>query len=137
MPFLVPSEYHVSDNQSESEESGNFVHPLTKTSRRFIVGDRFHTATNPHKSLLCKYHDINLCLQGNTVKTSYQESMNNSKNIKRLRSSCVQNFHTHFLYNYLMDFYENEAIVRRQRKLYSKTTDKALVRDCYQRFVFE
>ena len=37
---------------------------------------------NPHKSKLCGFHDINLCIQHDTIKTSYQEYQNNSKNIK-------------------------------------------------------
>ena len=66
---------------------------------RYVLGDRFHVANNPHKSPLCWYHDINLLQQSNTIKTSYQESENNRENVWRLRSSCMQNFSSHF-YNY-------------------------------------
>ena len=84
------------------------------SSRRYVLGDRFHTSTNPHKSPLCDYHNLNLCLQANTIKTSYQKSENHRKNMKRLRSACVQGFGTHFPYNYHMDFYQNEVIIEKQ-----------------------
>ena len=113
------------------------VHPLTGTSRRYIKGDRFHSAANPHKSPLCQYHDINLCQQANSFKTSFQESVNNSKNVHRLRSSTVQDFGTHFFYNYLMDFYNNESIVNRQRNNTEKLgkSGQEVRRDQWKRFV--
>ena len=51
-------------------------HPTSGSKRRYIVGDRFHTSSNPHKSELCAYHDINLLEQGTCIETSYQESLN-------------------------------------------------------------
>ena len=47
--------------------------------------------------------------------------MNNSKNLRRLRSTTVQGFGTHFFYNYLMDYYNNECIVNRQRMNIAKS----------------
>ena len=68
----------------------------------------------------------------NTIKTSYQESENNKKNVRRLRSLCMQNFPTHF-YNYLMDFYQNEEIVKNQKATISKILkpNEELIRDTY------
>ena len=111
-------------------------HPLVDTNRHFILGDRFHAATNPHQSHLCRYHDLDLCLQANTLKTSIQESQNNRKNQKRLRSSTIQNFETHVTYNYLMDFYQNEEVVDRQRKIMEQRLSKGqhLSRDKFLRF---
>jgi len=37
------------------------------------------------------------------------------KNPQWLRSTCAQNFGLHFLFNFLMDFYQNEAIVKAQK----------------------
>ena len=101
-----------------------------------MLGDRFHNATNPHKSPLCEFHDINLCLQSCVLKTSYQESENHRKNTCRLRSSCVQGFGTHYFYNYLMDFYQNEDIVKKQRTLLEKNLgkDQFIIRDQFSRF---
>ena len=112
------------------------AHPLTGSERRYVLGDRFQNASNPHKSPLCKFHDINLCLQSCAVKTSYQEAENHRKNIRRLRSSCVQGFGTHFFYNYLMDFYQNETIVRKLRLMLEKNLaeNKFIVRDQFARF---
>ena len=135
IPYIVPTEYRAQDQVIETAPLEDFKHPLTNRSRRFIVGDRFHSATNPHKSHLCKYHDINLCAQAHALKTSYQESENKRKNEKRLRSSCMQSFHTHYFYNYLMDFYQNEAIVSQQRNELAKASGKKAVRDRYLRFV--
>ena len=118
-------------------EDNAYVHPATGTTDRYILGDRFHSSTNPHKSPLCTYHDINLCDQANCVATSTQESQNNRKNIRRLRSSCHQNFETHILFNYLMDFYQNEQVVKDQERNMSKMLkgDQKLVRDHLLRFV--
>jgi hypothetical protein len=112
------------------------VHPVTCSSRRYVVGDRFHTSSNPHKSPLCSFHDINLCAQKDAIKTSYQECQNSSKNVKRLRSSTMQSFPVHFMYNFLMDYYHNEMIVQKQKshlKKFLKET-QVLTRDSYHRF---
>ncbi len=113
------------------------VHPVSGTTDRYILGDRFHSSSNPHKSPLCAYHDINNCAQANCVTTSVQESQNNRKNVRRLRSTCHQSFETHILFNYLMDFYQNEQIVKAQERNISKLLkpDQKLVRDHMLRFV--
>ncbi len=75
VPLLANAEY-----KSEAvvcSYDGTLKHPLTGNSRRYVLGDRFHNVSNPHKSPLCEYHDINLLLQTNTIKTSYQECENN------------------------------------------------------------
>lgn len=139
IPQIVPSEFssiNLSTEDLSIDSTRHLQHPLTGSERRYVVGDRFHTSTNPHKSKLCAYHDIRLCHQRDTIKTSYQECQNNSKNVKRLRSSTMQSFPVHFVYNFLMDFYHNECIVERQRKeLSSSLKDgQALQRDNFLRF---
>ena len=111
-------------------------HPVTGTSDRYVLGDRFHASNNPHKSPLCQFHDINLCAQANTIKTSIQECQNNSKNVRRLRSTCQQNFAKHIFYNYLINFYQNEQIVKRQQinLCNDKKDTEVLVRDELLRF---
>ena len=79
-----------------------------------MVQDRFHASSKPHKSPLYLFHNIDLCPQANCVATSTQESENARKNQRRLRSTCAQNFGLHFLFNFLMDFYQNQAIVKAQ-----------------------
>lgn len=109
------------------------------SSQRYILGDRFHSTTNPHKSPLCNFHDINLCLQANALKTSYQEAENNRKNKKRLQSAFVQGFGTHFLFNFLMDFYQNEMIVHKQLLNLKKRLPEGfqVKRDKYMLFIYE
>ena len=136
MPLVVPSEYkRTSSNVDLQVPLDEYIHPTSNNSRRFVVGDRFHTRVNPHKSALCKYHDINLCQQAATIKTSYQESRNKSKKDRRIQSASMQNFHIHFLYCYLMDFYQNEQIVEKQRKNIQALMGKQPSRDKYMRFV--
>lgn len=138
MPTLTTAEYRDKDKEMVQSDDAN-VHPLTGTSRRYVLGDRFHNANNPHKSPLCLYHNIDLLAQSNSIKTSYQESENNRKNVRRLRSSCMQNFSTHFFYNYLMDFYQNEEIVKKQRALVSQNIQpgQKISRNIYMQFVVE
>ena len=48
----------------------------------------------------------------------------------------LQGFGVHFCYNYLMDFYQNEAIVKQQSNKISKHLKEGqqIVRDRYHRF---
>lgn len=110
-------EYTDSSSMRKQIGDTGMSHPLVSTSCHFVLGDRFHSSSNPHKSHLCKYHNLELCLQANAVTTSIQESQNNRKNQRRLRSSTVQNFETHVTFKYLMDYYQNEEILERQRKI--------------------
>lgn len=134
--LIVPAEYRAVSTLKVPEELEQSQHPISGNSRRVVLGDRFHSATNPHKSPLCLFHNIDLCAQGNAIKTSYQESENFRKNMRRLRSSTLQGFGIHFCYNYLMDFYQNEAIVKQQINKISKHLKEGqqIVRDRYHRF---
>lgn len=136
----MPSEYRANPISLHSHlpEDHPLMHPISGECRRYVLGDRFHSASNPHKSPLCLYHDINLSLQANTIKTSYQEVENNRKNTRRLRSACVQGFGVHFLYNYLMDFYQNEQIVTKQLDTLMKKVQGqgTIVRDEFMRYKF-
>lgn len=134
----MTAEFSSNKLDSKSLKAGAALqHPLTQSTQQYVVGDRFHTSANPHKSQLCEFHNINLCLQRDTIKTSYQECQNNSKNLKRLRSATMQSFPVHFVYNFLMDFYHNEEIVDRQRKRLSLSLKggQELRRDEHHRFI--
>ena len=138
MPELVPMEYRAHNVQLPNpEDLQEFQHPLTMNTRRCVLGDRFHNKSNPHKSPLCVYHDIDKCRQSLTIKTSYEEMENGRKNHRRLRSSCAQSFHVHFFKNYLMDFYQNEAIVKGQNsKLQAFLKEgQVLEHDVYKRLI--
>lgn len=134
----MTAEFSAKKLDSNSLEAGPALqHPLTQSTQQYVVGHRFHTSANPHKSQLCEFHNINLCLQRDTIKTSYQECQNNSKNLKRLRSATMQSFPVHFVHNFLMDFFHNEEIVDRQRKnlLSTLTESQELRRDGHHRFI--
>jgi len=90
VPGIVPAEFRaeVSTNDVDMEHTDQWIHPITGSSRRYIIGDRFHSASNPHKSPFCMFHDINLCLQANALKTSYQEAENNRKNKETAKCLC-------------------------------------------------
>ena len=120
----------------QTDDSNN-KHPTTATRERHILGDRFHSSTNPHKSPLCRFHGINLCSQANTLSTSIQESQNQRKNVRRLRSTCHQNFETHIFFNYLMDFYQNEDVVLNKKKVLEKSlnSNQIITRDKMFRLV--
>ena len=139
VPEIVPTEYRPANVALVNPESvPDLDHPISGR-RRYIVGDRFHASTEPHKSPLCAYHDIKLCEQERSIKTSYQESENHRKNFLRLRSSTMQSFSVHFLYNYLMDYYHNEQIVEKQLENLEKFlgNGQKVVRDIYHRFTIE
>lgn len=48
----------------------------------------------------------------------------------------MQSFEVHMAYNFLMDYYQNEEIVRRQRQMLEKTlkNDEKIIRDKMLRF---
>ena len=77
-----------------------------------------------------------MCARGATKSTSYQETKNSYKNVKRLCSATLQGFGLHFCYNVLMDFYQNEDIVKQQQHRLGKKLKEGLciVRDDYHRF---
>lgn len=129
VPAIVSPEY--SDGTTTRRDSD------PTSQRHFVLGDRFHSSSEPHKSPLCQYHDLDLCCQANTIKTSTQESQNNRKNVKRLRSSCMQSFEVHIAFNYLMDYYQNEEIVANQRKIIEKdlVDGKKIIRNNLMRFI--
>lgn len=136
VPAIVPPEYSDGTRQSWA-----CTHTAQRTDLHqqdhFVLGDRFHSSSDPHKSPLCQYHNIDLCTQAPTIKTSIQESQNNRKNMRRLRSSCMQSFEVHIAYNFLMDFYQNEEIICRQKKTIEKTLQKGekVIRDSNLRFI--
>ena len=138
VPAIVPLEY--SDGTQQSWAFIHASHGNTCINQHqqdhFVLGDRFHSSSDPHKSPFCQYHNIDLCIQAPTIKTSIQESQNNRKNMRRLRSSCMQSFEVDIAYNFLMDYYQNEEIVCRQKKTIEKTLEKGekLIRDNNLRF---
>jgi len=70
-PEIVPAEYRTGEiKTSAGQVDPPYMHPYTGTTRRFVVQDRFHASTKPHKSPLCLFHNIDLCQQANCVAMS-------------------------------------------------------------------
>ena len=138
MPEIVPEEYHL----QRGLQSNNFedcTHPLTNSSRRYICGDTFQNKNNPHKSLLCQFHNIDLCLQAGSIKKAYQESMFNRRQKMKAQQNAPMNgpngIMMHVFHNYLMNYYKNEEIVLRQKRELESSSGKNIKRDSFMRFI--
>ena len=108
---------------------------------RYIVGDRFHDGpkTSGHKKDTCQYHHMNLCPQLTTYKSVTSEVINSKIRTTRLQSSNQQNIFHYFIYNRLMDYFHNMAIVKKQ---YNAMVSRArcgeeVTRDYLYRFVYK
>jgi hypothetical protein len=132
--MIVPTQFQQNMTALNLSQDDEFKHPLSSEKRRFVFGDRFQSNSAAHKSPLCKYHNIDLCMQSSTIKTSYHK-FNNRTNKSRNRSSCKQGIAHHYFYNYLMTFYENEEIVLKQKNNLENSTGKQVKRDDYKRFI--
>ena len=93
----------------------NLMHPLTCTTYRYIVGDRFHgVKTSGHKKDTCKYHHMDLCPELKQYKSVTSEVINSKIKSVRLQNSIKQNIVHYFLYNRLMDYWHNRNIIDKQ-----------------------
>ncbi len=91
------------------------MHPLSYTTNRFIVGDRFHDGKkNGHKKDTCIFHHIDNCAELKTYKSVLSEAINAKIKNTRLQSSNQQNLVHYFTYNRLMDFWHNRRIIEKQ-----------------------
>ena len=64
----------------------------------------------------CRYHHMDLCPQLKTYKSVTSEVINSKIRATRLQSSNQQNIYHYFIYNRLMDYYHNKAIVQKQHQ---------------------
>lgn len=118
----------------------NLMHPLTLTTDRYIVGDRFHDSikTSGHKKDTCKFHHIDNCSELKEYKSVLSEVINAKIKSTRLQSSCQQNLIHYFAYNRLMDYWHNRKIVDKQfRNMFMKRKSGETVnRDHLHRFIY-
>ena len=121
-PKLAP-ELHSEKSRPLPSKTAMKVHqhPKTMDSDKFFCGDRFHEKKYPHKSELCRYHDVNLVPELKGVPTSGQENLNSIRNRTRLRTTCTQKLETHMFYNTTMDRAHNREVVRKQARLLGKS----------------
>jgi hypothetical protein len=92
VPEIVPPEFKDSTSTLPHIALSSYQHPVSHMSQRYALGDRFHSASNPHKSHLCRFHDINLCNQAITLKTSIQESQNQRKKYQKAKKFLFTEF---------------------------------------------
>ncbi len=95
----------------------NMAHPLTGGVDRYIVGDRFHDGgkTTGHKKETCRYHHMDLCPELRPIQSVTSEVLNSKIKSTRLQSSNQQNLVHYFIYNRLMDHWNNCSIAERQK----------------------
>ena len=117
----------------------NMVHPLTNTTDRYVVGDRFHDGrkVSGHKKNTCKFHNMRLCPELTQFQSVLSEVINSKIKTVRLQSSSQQNIQHYFFYNRLMDHWHNIEIVQKQlRQMQSKLqVGEKIILDSLYRFV--
>lgn len=135
-PMIVPAEYRAVSSLKVPEELEQSQHPTSGNSRRFVLGDRFHSATNPPQITSACFRTSTCVPKEMLSKLATKNLKIFRKNMRGLRSSTLQGFGIHFCSNYLMDFYQNEAIVKQQQitKISKHLKEgQQVVRDRYHR----
>ena len=116
------------------------LHPLTQTTDRYVVGDRFHDGarSSGHKKPTCKFYNMRLCPEVTQYQSVVSEVINSKIKTVRLQSSSQQNMHHYFFYNRLMDYWHNKSIVQKQllQMKLKLQPGETVIRDRLYRFVF-
>ena len=127
------------DMLRDHDYTTSLVHPLTSTSDRYVVGDRFHDGPQSaaHKKKVCKYHNMRLCPELKNYQSVTSEVINSKVKSVRLKSSSQQNAFHYFFYNRLMDYWHNIDIIEQQLKSISKLLKEGelITRDKLHRFI--
>ena len=116
------------------------LHPLTQTTDRYIVGDRFHDGplTSGHKKPTCKFQNMRLCPEVTQYQSVVSEVINSKIKTVRLQSSSQQNMQHYFFYNRLIDYWHNKTIIQKQLQQMKVKLQQGeiIVRDRLHRFVY-
>ena len=124
----------------EHSYSNNYIHPITGTYQKFVVGDRFHDSVRSgHKKPTCKFHNIDLCPDLKKYRSVTSEIINSRIKSTHLKASSQQNFKHYVLYNRLMDYWRNRDIIQKQYNLMVSqcNNDEYVTRDHLHRFIFK
>ena len=72
-------------NRNRFNDVDPLLHPDSENLNRYILGTRFQTKNigKSHKRKTCSYHDLDLSIEGQSIKSMTQESM---QNVRRFRS---------------------------------------------------
>ena len=100
----------------EHSYSKNTTYPLTQTTRRYIVGDRFHDGPyhSGHKKKTCAFHNMRFCPELTKFQSVTSGVINSKIKSVRLKSSSQQNATHYYFYNRLVDYWHNLDIVHKQ-----------------------
>lgn len=126
--------------QEHNYYTHNYLHPITATTQKFIVGDRFHDSVKSgHKKITCKFHNIDLCPELKSFQSITSEVINSRIKSVQLKSSSQQNLRHYFIYNRLMDYWRNITIVQKQYQQMALrcTEGEYKTRDPLHRFIFK
>ena len=101
------------------------LHPVTQTTDRYVVGDRFHdrARSSGHKEPTCKFHNMRLCREVTQYQSVVSEVINSKIKTVRLQSSSQQNMHHYFFY-FLQQKHCTEAVTPDE-------TEASTRRDCH------
>ncbi len=115
-------------------------HPITNTTDRFVLGDRFHDGpkATAHKRSTCQFHNLKWCPELVQYQSVTSEVINSKIKSIRLQSSSQQNIYHYFFYNRLMDHWHNRDIIQKQFNAMKACLrpGEVIVRDHYHRFVY-
>lgn len=137
-PHSLPTPSHIA--LQDHTYYRQILHPLTQTTDRYIVGDRFHDGphTSGHKRNTCKFHNMRLCPELIQYQSVVSEVINSKIKTVRLQSSSQQNMQHYFFYNRLMDYWHNKSIVQKQllQMRAKHQQGETIIRDHLYRFVY-
>ena len=80
-------------NRASFSKEDPLLHPDSENLQRFILGTRFQTKNNNkgHKRNTCRYHDLDLSIQGQSIKSMTQESMQNVRRFRMIQQDKLWN----------------------------------------------
>ena len=132
-------EHTIIDIMQEHSYAHIKIHPITGTTEKYIVGDRFHDSIKSgHKKPKCKYHNIDLCPELKPFQSVTSEVINGHIKSIQLKSSSQQNIRHFFIYNRLMDYWHNRTIIQKQftQMTLQCKENEYVTRDHLHRFVY-
>lgn len=139
-PHVIPTPESSLLAVGDHTYTRNVVHPLTQTTSRFVLGDRFHDSENHsgHKKPTCKFHQMKLCPELVQYQSVTSEVINSKIKSVKLQSSSQQNLTHYYFYNRLMDHWHNVDIINNQKSKLMQAAQhgETIVRDCLHRFKF-
>ena len=92
------------DVKSEDFQDDNPLnHPDSDNQNRYILGTRFQTkgGHRGHTRDTCAYHDLDLCVQGEHIKSMTQEGMQLVRKFRSIQQDRLRSCETSYLANFI------------------------------------